>query len=323
MRVGIAGVLVPGLIALAAAQLAAQTEQKHWTLESTRAPIACLQVPIKIRLIDERSNGDPTDGRCPETSSTPSVSEVRTETRFCSGTEPDAGGASAALVALVRQRQAKRGFAWRRALLESATLLTLQHMILFQMDHHLVQGSLFNHYFSDYAKSLRVWASTGWSDGDPFLDNYIAHPLQGALTGYIQVQNDPSGYNLELSRSKAYWKSRLKAAGWAAAYSLQWELGPLSEMTVEKYGRQGEWVNNGRTINGTGQVDLVITPVGGLGWMVLEDFLDANVVRRVEERTSRRVLINVLRCALNPARSAAAILHLKKPWQRTTREKVR
>ncbi len=321
MRIGIAGVLVPGLIAVAAAQLAAQTEQKNWTVASNRAPMACL--PVKISLIDDRSNGDPTDGRCREASGTPSVSETRTKTRFCFGTEPDTGGASAALVALVRQRQAKRGFAWRRALLESATLLTLQHLILFQMDRHLVQGSLFHHYFSDYAKSLRVWASTGWGDGDPLLDNYIAHPLQGALTGYIQVQNDPYGYNLKLSRSKAYWKSRLKAAGWAAAYSLQWELGPLSEMTVEKYGRQGEWVNKGRTINGTGQVDLVITPVGGLGWMVLEDFLDANVMRRVEERTSRRVLINVLRCALNPARSAAAILHLKKPWHRTTRENVR
>src|SRR5581483_1549085 len=79
MRVGIAGVLVSGLIAVAAAQLATQTEHKNWTLESTRAPIACLQVPVKISLIDERSIGDPTDGRCREGSSTPSVSETRTE----------------------------------------------------------------------------------------------------------------------------------------------------------------------------------------------------------------------------------------------------
>src|SRR2546426_10273562 len=85
---------------------------------------------------------------------------------------------------------------------------------------------------------------------------------------------------LEFSNTKAYWRSRFKATLWNAAYSTQWNIGPLSEMTFEKYGTRTRppWNQNGtwpcKTRNcftGVGQVDLVITPVGGLGWLLAED----------------------------------------------------
>src|SRR5205085_6353803 len=131
------------------------------------------------------------------------------------------------------------------------------------------------------------------NDGDPFLDNYIGHPIQGALTGYIQVQNDPQGEKLEFSNSKAYWRSRFKALLWNTAYSVQWEIGPMGEMTVEKYGVLGTWIQNGKKITGVGQVDLVITPLGGMGWMVMEDLLDKHIARRVEGSTHNHFLVGV------------------------------
>jgi hypothetical protein len=71
------------------------------------------------------------------------------------------------------------------------------------------------------------------------------------------------------------------------------------------------------------QANLVSTPVGGLGWVLGEDLLDRYVARRMEYSTNNRFLINVTRCALNPVRGGANILHGKRPWYRASRDKLR
>ena len=119
---------------------------------------------------------------------------------------------------------------------------------------------------------------------------------------------------------------------WNAAYSTQWNIGPLSEITVEKYGTvirppwggpTGGWpvcVRHCQT--GVGQIDLVMTPVGGFGWLVGEDMLDRFVTRRVERATRNRFLIDLTRCSLDPVRVGTNILHGKRPWYRPSRDKV-
>jgi len=228
--------------------------------------------------------------------------------------------------------QSKPRFHLRRALIESFTFFAMEQAYLVHDEYQwitLENGMPFNHYWSDYKHSLSTWADSGWSDGDPFLDNYIGHPIQGALTGYIQIQNDPQGEKLEFSNSKAYWRSRLKAMLWSAAYSTQWEIGPLSELTIEKYGAvsRGKWNPDGtypcvsrNCVTGTGKVDVVVTPLGGLGWMIAEDVLDKQVARRVEGATRNRFVIASIRCAVNPIRGAANILHGKLPWFRASRD---
>lgn len=69
-----------------------------------------------------------------------------------------------------------------------------------------------------------------------------------------------------------------------------------------------------------GAIDIVMTPLGGAGWLIGEDFLDSKVVRRVEGATENRFLIDSARCALNPIRGAANILHGKQPWYRASRD---
>ena len=234
------------------------------------------------------------------------------------------------LVALKPMR--KQGFHWKRALLESFVFLSIEQAYVVKDDLQWVRaenGVPFNHYWRDYKHSLSTWVHSGWDDGDGFLCSYVGHPMQGALTGYIQVQNDPQGNKLEFSNTKAYWRSRIKAMLWSAAYSTQWNIGPLSELTVEKYGtvRRDKWNQNGtwpcssrHCVTGVGQVDLVTTPVGGLGWMVMEDLLDKHVARRVESATRNRFMVDVTRCALNPIRGGANILHGKRPWYRASRD---
>jgi hypothetical protein len=223
-------------------------------------------------------------------------------------------------------------FHWGRALTESFTFLLIEQAYVVHTDFRWVvsqNGIPFNHYWRDYKQSLSEWTQSGWNDGDPNWFGYIGHPIQGALTGFIQIQNDPKSRTLEFSRTKAYWKSRLRAAVWNAVYSTQWNLGPLSEVTVEKYGAKDRapWNANGtfpcntsHCYTGVGQIDIVMTPIGGMGWLIGEDFLDKKVVRHIESGTQNRLLIDTARVALNPIRSGANMLHGEHPWYRANRD---
>src|SRR5438067_6064358 len=242
-------------------------------------------------------------------------------TADASKTKPSAIGnhfsVSANMLVLTRSR--KPGFRWKRALFESFTFLSIEQAYVVKDDFRWVvieNGVPFNHYWRDYKQSLSTWVHSGWDDGDPVLYSYVGHPLQGAMTSYIQIQNDPQGEKLEFSNTKAYWRSRLKATLWNAVYSTQWNIGPLSEMTVEKYGTRARppWNHDGswpchekNCFTGVGQVDLITTPFGGFGWMIMEDVVDKKLVRRVEAATDNHFLINVTRCALNPIRGGANI----------------
>jgi hypothetical protein len=222
-------------------------------------------------------------------------------------------------------------FHWRRALTESFTFLVIEQAYVVHSDFGWVvseNGVPFNHYWRDYMQSLSEWTHSGWNDGDPNWYGYVGHPIQGALTGFIQIQNDPRSQKLVFSKTKAYWWSRFKAALWNAAYSTQWNLGPVSEVTVEKYGTKDRapWNYNGtypcshHCLTGVGQIDVVMTPLGGTGWLIGEDFLDKEIVQRVEGATQSRFLIDTTRTALNPVRAGANMLHGKHPWYRASRD---
>lgn len=233
--------------------------------------------------------------------------------------------------AMVNAPIAKEGFHWRQALKESLTFLVIEQAYVVHTDFNWVvseNGVPFNHFWRDYTQALSEWTHSGWNDGDPNWFGYVGHPIQGALTGFIQIQNDPASAKLEFSRTKAYWWSRFKAALWNAAYSTQWNLGPFSEVTVEKYGTKDRppWNYNGsfpcsrHCVTGVGQIDIVMTPLGGTGWLIGEDFLDSKIVRRVEGATQNRFLIDTVRVALNPIRGGANVLHGKPLWYRASRD---
>lgn len=190
---------------------------------------------------------------------------------------------------------------------QSFTFLAIEHSV--RLSHEAdTQAGLKGKFWKDYASS--VAALRGWNDGDPFLINYIGHPFQGAISGYIQVQNDPKYIREEFGSSPKYWKSRLRALAWSAAYSTQFEIGPISEASIGNVQR-----NPGRS----GFVDIVVTPTGGFAVMLLEDALDQYVVKRFENWTSRRIPRILVRGFLNPNRSAANIMRGKLPWYRDTR----
>jgi hypothetical protein len=209
--------------------------------------------------------------------------------------------------AIIEVTRKPAGSRWKSALRQSLNFLAIEHG--FRLFQRKTRRELAGPFFGDYKASVKNLG--GWGDGDSKFTNYVAHPMQGAVAGYIQIQNDPQGRGQEFGRSKRYWHSRLKAFAWAAAYSTQFELGPFSEATIGNVGKK----------KGTaGFADLIVTPIGGLGIMVAEDVLERFILRKLESRTSSARKRGFYRILLNPSRSFAGVLRGRFPWQLEKRE---
>ena len=203
---------------------------------------------------------------------------------------------------------APEGTHWKGAFSDASRFLAFQHgyRVAFQEKTRRFLGGPF---FKDYGSSVKGLG--GWEDGDNTFTNYLLHPLQGAASGFMFIHRNPDAGQTEFGKSGAYWRSRLKALGFAFLYSMQFELGPISEASIG---------NVGKTKGTMGWVDLVITPIGGFGWILAEDALDRFVIRKLEQRWKRKGVIRFMRVALNPARSFANVMRLKLPWYRLGRE---
>jgi hypothetical protein len=137
--------------------------------------------------------------------------------------------------------------------------------------------------------------------------------MEDSVAGFIQIQNDPQGHRQEFGKSKQYWKSRFKAMAWNAAYSTQFELGPISQSSLGNVGLYTSLDGKKRKM---AYVDLVVTPTLGTAWLIGEDILDRFVVQRLAGRSNGGVRGNALRMLLNPMRGAANLLRFKLPWYR-------
>ena len=195
----------------------------------------------------------------------------------------------------------KDRFHWRPAIEQSLMIQGVQHSyaLLFQ---EKTRRALKGKFFEDYVDSIK--GLRGWSDGNKFFTNYIAHPMQGAMTGFIFLQNHDRMKKQKFGESKQYWKDRFKAFVWSTAWSTNWELGPVSQSSIGNVGLYDH----------QGYVDLVMTPTAGTGWMVLEEALDRYIIRHIEKRNAFVSIFG--RMLLNPMRSVANVLRVKKPWYR-------
>jgi len=199
-----------------------------------------------------------------------------------------------------------RTFDWQPAFKQSLTFLTMQQTFRIAVQTG-TREELKGPYFRDWFTSVRN--IQGWDDGDTIMANYVAHPMEGAVAGYIQVQNDPRYRKVQFGEG-GYWKSRFKAFIWSAAYSTNYELGPLGDGAIGNVGKQP----------GTkGVVDLVVTPTLGLGWMMTEDMLDRHLILRLERKVHNPAARLLVRSWLNPSRSFANVLRGRWPWHRDDR----
>lgn len=197
--------------------------------------------------------------------------------------------------------RARTHFRWGDAVKQSMLFLSVQHGYAFTQPK--TRRALRGPFLKDYFSSVR--SLHGWGDGGRFFTNYVAHPMQGSLLGFIQVQNDPKGSRRRIGDA-GYWRSRFKALAWSAAWSTQFEIGPISQASIGNVGLHGKQT----------YVDIVMTPTAGLGLLVAEDVLDKYLIERIERRTNNKYARIFSRMAFNPTRTAANLLRFKKPWYR-------
>ena len=193
------------------------------------------------------------------------------------------------------------------AFADSLKLLLTEHgtRIAFQRK---TRRELGGNFWTDYRRSVRV--PRQWEDSDAWWVNYIGHPIHGAAAGYIWLDHDRSAPK-DINFNREYWSSRARAMAWAGAYSLQFEIGPLSEASIGNVGMRPET---------TGWVDHVITPIGALGLIAGEDAMDRYLVRWVERRLHNRPLRIALRVFLNPGRALSNTSTGRAPWHRPDRQ---
>lgn len=209
------------------------------------------------------------------------------------------------------ENESAEKFHWKPALEQSGLFLGIQHG--FRLFQAKTQRELRGPFFRDWANSVKNLR--GWRDGDNTFINYVGHPMQGAATGRIFINNSEKSRKLEFSMSKDYWTSRMKAMAWSAVWSTQFELGPISEATI---GNVGLHPNHGYT--GMGFVDLVMTPTAGTGVLIGEDIIDKYIMRKwLERKLTSRTRIKVYRTFFTPLNSFINVLGGKKPWKRYNR----
>lgn len=203
----------------------------------------------------------------------------------------------------VRSRQTD----WDAAGGQSFLFLSVQHSL--RLLQPKTRRELKGKFFDDYVHSVE--GIHGWGDGDGIFTNDFLHPAMGSIVSWIYIQNTPSARGLTFDPgSGVYWRSRLKAMAFAAAYSTQFEIGPISEASIGNVGLH----------KGTdGYTDFVMTPIGGFGLTVLEDYLDERFVKPMEMQTESSPRRRFFRIVMNPQRSLANLLRLRAPWYRDTR----
>jgi hypothetical protein len=199
---------------------------------------------------------------------------------------------------------------WRSLLRDSGMLLGVMHGFRIATEPS-TRDTLKNNPVTGYFDS--VGSMHGWSDGDGLFENYLGHPIQGAIAGYVWTHNDSRYHHVEFGRNRDYWMSRLRAYAYSWAFSEQFEIGPLSEASVGQIQS---------SCCAYGFVDHVITPNGGLGWMIAGDALDRFVVRKIEDRTKNRAYRIIARGALNPPLAFANLMAFRVPWHRDNRPGV-
>ena len=234
-------------------------------------------------------------------SASPSVPSAGTSDSSSSGS----GG-----IAVSPPPKKDHGINWAGVFEGSLAFLTVEHtfrILTEQGTRDAFHTPFFPGYF-DSVESLH-----GWADGDPFLVNYVGHPMQGAVSGFIWQHNDRAYRTVEFGENSRYWKSKLRSAGFAYLYSVQFEIGPLSEASLGHiqalYPQQGF-------------VDHVVTPTIGMGWTIAEDSIDRYVVRAIEAHTENPYIRLLARGVLNPSRSMANVMTGELPWHRDDRPGV-
>ena len=197
---------------------------------------------------------------------------------------------------------------WRQLLISSAVFNAFQNAGNVYTGYWYRWETTHGKWFERWFNSDLGWDWNDWNDGNPAMDQYVGHPFMGGITNSLWIQNDPKG------SGGADWRARLleePPARHAVHHHLSFpvEIRAVWRSGVGHIGDHPTHNFNTHPRNDTGIVELVTTPVGGLGWTMAEDALDKHVVKSFEQSPRRPVSL-LLISFLTPTRATANILRL-------------
>jgi hypothetical protein len=196
---------------------------------------------------------------------------------------------------------ADTSFRWKPAI--GSTLLVILTQNLANLTSSRFHDELEGPFLKDWFTSAGALFDSNWDDGNKIQTNYIAHPIGGAVYANNARMNDPK-YAALLPGDRGYGTGVLRSMAFAAAASLMYEIGPVSEASLGNLGMKNP--------DKQGWVDPVMTPVLGAGWMVLEDVVHQQLLRRVDGQ----VPYTILHIFLNPARTISNLFNFRPPCPR-------
>jgi len=197
-------------------------------------------------------------------------------------------------------------FRWAPALGESLLYTGIMHTFDITTEAG-TRDALNGRWFTDYSRS--VSELRGWSDSDTFMAPYVGHPIEGSVFGFIERQNDPRYRLVQWGDGREYWVSMLRSLAYSAVWHTQWKIGPASEASI----------GNVMLHASPGFITLVDTPTLGFCTMLAEDAADRYLIMGLENRTTNRVAIILVRSFLNPGRTFGNMMAFRPPWVRDTR----
>ena len=234
--------------------------------------------------------------------------------RACQGGEPQSNPAqkpSAARPATSVETVDKQGVRWLPLTIDTLVFFVVEHGFRLATEEETVKG-LSGQFFDEWGNA--IGHMHGWTDRDPFFVNYIGHPIMGAVSNRIWINNDPEYKLARFGANRRYWRSRMRSAAYGFAFSAAFEVAVLSEADIgnvqSRYPAQGF-------------VDWVITPVLGIGLVIGEDALDRYVVEKFEDKYKNTFARVMMRSWLAPDRAFANALTFRLPWARENRDGVK
>lgn len=193
--------------------------------------------------------------------------------------------------------------AWRSLFRDSIVLLLIQQTYRLTLEDSGTRDALATGpFFKDWFESVSTLCC--WNDGDRVVTNYVFHPMMGSTAAFVFANNHRPSQETPIGNNSRYWKAKGAQGIYSFIYSLNYEIGPLSEASIGNVGmKPGEMT----------YCDFVLTPGIGLLISVGEDALRLHVIDRV--KGNHLYWGNTLAVLLNPTRAVANVVGGKSPWR--------
>ena len=165
----------------------------------------------------------------------------------------------------------KGAIAWRSLLRDSIVLLLAQQTYRLTLEDGSTRENLEGPFFKDWFDSVSTLCC--WDDGDRITTNYLFHPLLGSTSSFVFANNHRASQETPIGNNRGYWKAKGAQGLYSFIYSLNYEIGPLSEASIGNVGlKPGEMT----------YCDFVLTPGIGLLISIGEDAARLHIIDRVK-----------------------------------------